>query len=682
MKSKKTQPRRFDHAQANAHARAEVILSKMTAAQKLDYVQGHNSFFIRGFPELGIPELYLADSTQGVHIRTDLPNPMTHSTAFPCALALASTWNPTLAGNYARSVGEECRAGGVAILLGPGMNIYRHSQCGRNFEYLGEDPFLVSRMVESYVSGMLETGVVPTLKHFVANNSDWHRRTSNSIIDDRTLHEIYLPAFQAGIDAGAPAVMTSYNLLNGEWTGQSHRVITKLLREEMGFDGLVMTDWWSVYDAKKIITSGQDLEMPGNGTDCIARDGVNLLESGSVAEADLDRMVRSLLRTTIAAGLFDRPLRDERYYETFPAHVEVALETARQGIVLLKNDGTLPLSVSAQGIILLTGTYAETEAYGGGAAEVAGYDFVSLRAALEAQFGDRLCYRAFPTDDELSAADWVIQSIGTHDREGQDRSFDLPPSEEAKARRAVSLNRRTIVVVNTGGGVNLSAWNDKAAAILFGWYPGQIGNQAMAEIIAGHVNPSGRLPFTIEKRFEDSPGYGYLPKNAQLYSDGETNFEHEFPIHDLRYTEGIFVGYRWYDTKGFTPLYAFGHGLSYSRFEYTEFDLESSIDETGEPRVTVCLTIENHSLRRGAEVVQFYVRDPEATVPRPVRELKAFRRVELEKGASQTIKIVLDARSFSFWDCSQQRWKWEPGRFMVEAGSASDNIRCRAEIVI
>lgn len=671
---------RFDKTRNDAEARAEAILARMSLDQKLDYIRGHNTFFIHGFPELGIPELYLADSTQGIHIRSNLPDQMERSTSFPCALTLASTWNPELSYRYAKSVGEECRAGGVAILLGPGMNIYRHSQCGRNFEYFGEDPFLVSRLIEAYVAGVVETGVIPTLKHFVANNSDWHRRTSNSIVDDRALHEIYLPAFQAGIDAGASAVMTSYNQVNGEWTGQSYEIITRLLRGELGFEGLVMTDWWSVYDAEKIVASGQDLEMPGK--EYIERDGARLLAEGRITEAQIDRMARSILRTTIAAGLFDRPLRDENYYATFPQHVEVALETARQGVVLLKNDGVLPLASESTGTILLTGTYAEKEAMGGGAAEVEGYDKVSLRSALEAQFGSRLIYRANPTDEERQTADYVIQSVGTHDREGQDRSFELLPEEEAIVRHAVSLNPRTIVVVNSGGGVNLSAWNDDAAAILFGWFPGQIGSQAMAEIIAGKVNPSGKLPFTIERRFEDSPGYGYLPKGGALYTEDSHDYEFTRPVHDIRYTEGVFVGYRWYDAKGFDPLYAFGHGLSFTRFGFDHLEVEAIHDASGAPHVTVQVEVANTGSRDGAEIVQLYVRDVLSAVPRPVRELKAFRRIELAVGQSQTIEFVLQARSFSFWDSSEQAWRWEPGKFVIEVGSASDNLPCRAEITL
>lgn len=665
----------------DADSRANEILGRMTTEQKLSYINGHNTLFFRGFPELGIPELYLADATQGVHIRHNLPNPMKKSTAFPSTVSLAATWNPELAQNYAKSVGEECRAGGVAILLGPGMNIYRNSQCGRNFEYFGEDPFLAARMIEHFTVGVSETGIVPTLKHFVANNSDWHRRTSNSIIDERTLHEIYLPAFQAGIDAGALAVMTSYNQLNGEWVGQDHYAITELLRGEMGFKWLVMTDWWSVFDAQKIIESGQDIEMPGSKF--IARDAARLLEEGAVTEDQINRMVRSLLRTTIAAGLFDRPLRDESYYETFPAHVETALETAREGIVLLKNNGLLPLDPkNTIGTILITGTFAEDEAFGGGAAQVEGYDFVSMRAALEAIYGGRVIYRPFPTDTELAVADVVIQSIGTRDHEGWDRPFELPSAEKAKVERALRLNSKTIVVVNSGSAVGMSDWNEKAPAILYGWYPGQIGNQALAEIIAGEVNPSGHLPFSIERKFEDSPAHGYLPDGAEYYEGWSIDADTTFPINDIHYTEGVFVGYRWYDVKGFSPLYAFGHGLSYSTFEYSDLKLETAQDENGDPYVTVNLKITNTSRVPGTEVAQLYVGDPTASVLRPTKELKGFTRTTLVHDESKTVEFTLDARDFSFWDSATDQWVWEPGKFIIYVGSASDDIRLEATIEV
>ncbi|HLP26872.1 MAG TPA: glycoside hydrolase family 3 protein, partial [Acidobacteriota bacterium] len=359
----------------DADRRAAAILAQMTLAQKIGLTSGHNFMFTRGYPELGVPELFMSDATGGVNIRRNLSAALEKSTAFPNPLALAATWNPGLAYRYARSIGEECRAGGISVLLGPGMNLYRHSQYGRNFEYFGEDPYLVSRLVERYVMGVLDTGTIPTLKHFVGNETDHHRRLSNSVIDERTLREVYLAPFKAAIDAGAMAVMSSYNQLNGEWPGQSRRTMTDLLRDELGFKWLVMTDWWAVWDAEKVIKSGLDLEMPGDKH--LKNDAERLVLAGKVAEADIDRMARSILRTQIAMGLHDRPARDTYFLRNFLEHAEVALETARQSVVLLKNDAKiLPLPVDSASAtasgpsrkILLTGRYVETLPRGLGAA--------------------------------------------------------------------------------------------------------------------------------------------------------------------------------------------------------------------------------------------------------------------------------------------------------------------------
>jgi beta-glucosidase len=663
-----------------ADRRAQALLQKMTVEEKLQLVSGHNSFYIKGLPRLGIPELYLADATQGVNIRRNLSDQLEKSVAFPAAIGLAASWNPGLAYDYAKSVGEECRAGGVAVLLGPGMNIYRSSQTGRNFEYFGEDPYLAARMIGRYVTGVLDTGTIPTLKHFAANNTEYHRRTSNSVIDERTLHEIYLPAFKAGIDAGAMAVMTSYNQINGEWTGQSRRIITELLRQKLGFRWLVMTDWWSVWDAEKIIKSGQDLEMPGEKH--IKADGDRLLKAGQVSEADVDRMAASILRTEIAMGLHDRPVRDAYFLGRFPEHEKVALQAGREAVVLLRNEGgLLPLRRDGRERILLTGKLVEELARGGGAADVQGYDVVTLLAALRATYGERLAYVKEPSDEELRRADVVLLSTGTKDSEGWDRPFALPAAEEQRVLRAVSLNPRTVVIVNSGGGVQMTAWRDKAAAIVYAWYPGQSGNRALAEILCGEVNPSGRLPITIEKRFEDSPAHGYLPAGAKLYTGWGPDNDMSQPIVDVRYEEGVFVGYRWYEARKIEPLYAFGHGLSYTTFEYKGLTL-SAAELSAEDRLSVEFTVTNTGRQAGAEVAQLYLGAVSPSVPRPAKELKGFSKVVLKPGESRVVRIRLTPPDFAFWDVKTHDWRAEPGEYRILVGSASDRIALEGKVAL
>jgi len=663
-----------------ADKRADAILSKMSIEDKIQLISGDNAMFIKGFKKYGIPEMHLTDASQGVRIRKKSSNQLEKSTAFPCPLALSSTWNPVLAQKYATSIGEECRAGGIAVLLGPGMNIYRISQCGRNFEYFGEDPYLSSRMIENYVVGVQSTGTVATLKHFLCNNTDFHRRNSNSIVDERTLHEIYLPAFKAGVDAGVMSVMTSYNLLNGEWCGQSSDVIDQLLRKELGFKWFVMTDWFSVWDAKKIIKSGMDIEMAGDRE--IIKDALTLLKNKEVKETEINRMAKAIIRTFIAMGLYDRPVKDEKYLSKFPEHEKIALQTAREAIVLLKNkDNILPLKGKGIHKIILTGDYVDTLARGGGSAMVEGYNTVTMLQALKNEFGDRLFFAKNPTDEQIKSADVILISVGTSDSEGCDRPFSLPDEKNKKILDLASKNPKVVVIVNSGSGIQMTNWNDKVQAIVYSWYVGQNGNTALAEILSGKTNPSGKLPITIEKKFEDSPGYGYLPEGQQLYTGWKGDGIMKDVMNDVNYKEGVFVGYRWYESKKIEPLYHFGHGLSYTNFEYGKINL-SAVKLKKNDRLVVQFTVKNIGKVAGAEIAQLYIQDVISSVPRPVKELKGFSKVSLKPGEAKVVKIVLTDQDFSFWDVNKKGWNEEPGDFNILIGSASDDILKTAKVTI
>ena len=660
---------------------ADSVLALMTLDEKIAYVGGDRGFFIRPLPRLNLREVYMSDATQGVHIREKIRDidlteyQLEKSTAFPCPISLAATWHPELSYEYAQSIGEECRAGGIGILLGPGMNIYRHSQCGRNFEYFGEDPFLAARMIEQYVKGVQSTGTVATLKHFAANNTDFFRRKSNSIVEERTLHEIYLPAFKAGIDADAKAVMTSYNLLNGEWCGQSEHVIGNILREQLGFKWLVMTDWWSVYDGEKLAKSGQDLEMPYA---VALKEAHKLIGEGKMRVEDVDRMAKSILRTYFAMKLNERK-RDSAYNRTFEHHEQVALQTAKEGIVLLKNDGDiLPIKKEVKNI-LLTGDYVEKLAAGGGSATVKGYNHRLMLDELKKEFGDRIQYVKNPSLAQIKSAEVVLCNVGTDDSEGWDRPFALPEDQEKKVTDCVANNPSTIVVVSSGSGVRMTDWNGKAKAIIYAWYGGQTGNEALAEIIAGKTNPSGKLPITIEREFKDSPGYRYIPEGETLYTGWNDEKERAHPVYDVHYKEGVFVGYRWYEKRNIEPLYPFGHGLSFTRFEYS--DLAISKDKFRENDVvTVRFTIKNVGKTKGSETIQLYIEDTECSVPRPLKELKAFQKVDLEPGQSKAVTLTLDKRALSFWNPQTSGWFVERGRFIIHIGSSSRDIRLKKEI--
>lgn len=671
-----------------ADSTARELLGKMTLEEKISLLGGHNMFYTSGIERLGIPPLLMSDATAGVRMMDHIRERIGKSTAFPCPVALAATWNPNLAYQYARSIGEECRAAGIHILLGPGVNIYRISQNGRNFEYFGEDPYLGARMVEQYVTGVQSTGVIATLKHFLCNNHEYHRRTTNVLVDDRTLHEIYLPIFKAGIDAGAMAVMTAYNQVRGEYCGQSQFVISDLLRKQLGFKWLVMSDWWSTFDPEKTIKSGLDLEMPGESTGepwidalgdiYVKSHAKRLLEAGKISEADIDRMVRSFLRTAIAMDLFNKK-PDTTYLAKFDDHERVALNTAREAIVLLKNNGILPLSSSAR--IIVTGPNANTVPAGQGSAFVEGYNKITLAEAMTKVFGANAVYLEKPSSEDLKNARAVVINIGTADSEGYDRPFDLPAETEQFIMDVASHNPNVVVVVNSGGGINMTRWIDRVAALLYAFYPGQIGNIAVAEILSGKVNPSGKLPFTIERNFADSPGAGYIPAGQVMEHNWNNDLNIKLPINTVSYHEGVFVGYRWYESKNIEPLFWFGHGLSYTTFALSNLKAPKT-GTAANPRIEFSVDVKNTGTMAGAEVVQVYVEDVEASVPRPKKELKAFRKIFLQPGEKQTVQFTLGKEAFAFYDAAKKEWVVEPGEFVLHVGTSAKEILQKQSVVL
>ncbi|MBN2520074.1 MAG: glycoside hydrolase family 3 C-terminal domain-containing protein, partial [Bacteroidales bacterium] len=476
---------------------------------------------------------------------------------------------------------------------------------------------------------------------------------------------------------GAMAVMTSYNLVNDEWCGESNNIINDLLRDKLRFKWLVMTDWWSVYDGEKVVKSGQDLEMPR----AVALEDVKtLLKNKKVTEDEIDRMAKSVLRTCIAMNFYDKSIKQPEFLDKYPEHVNVALQSAREGIVLLKNNGILPVDKNKSGNILLTGKYINNIARGGGAAKVEGYDTIILSDALTKEFGGNITYLENPDIDQIKEADIVLLTIGTYDSEGWDRPFALPEEEENKIIEVLDNNENTIVIVISGSGIQMTNWKDKAAAILYAWYGGQAGNVALVEILSGKTNPSGKLPITIEKRFEDSPGYGYLPEGEKLYKDWAKN-EKEHPIWDLEYKEGIFIGYRWYEEKNIEPLFPFGYGLSYTTFKYSNLKVSHKkffIKDT----IQVSFIIKNAGKVKGKEIAQLYINDPESTHPRPVKELKEFIKVDLLPGEAKKVILYLDKNDFSYWNPDMKNWFAERGVFNILIGSSLNEIKLSAEIIL
>jgi len=649
------------------------ILENLTIEDKLEMIHGHGLFFIKGFPEKNMPYIYMSDATQGINIRDNIDSSLQiqpeKSTAFPSPILLAATWNPDLAYKYAKAIGEECRAGGIEFLLGPGLNIYRHSQCGRNFEYFGEDPYLIGQMIARYVEGIQSTGTAACLKHFIANNTEYYRRGSNSIVSERALHEIYLPGFKSGIDAGAKSVMTAYNRLNGEWCGQSAYVINQLLRQELGFKGLVMTDWWSVYDVVKTVKSGLDIEMPGETL--LPSRVKKLMDEGKITEEDVDKMVKKIVTTCYESGFYTREKYEKSYAVNMPLHEQLARETAMEGIVLLKNENNLLPIKAPDGNILLMGKY-DSEIPGGlGAAEVTGYNHVNLLDAMQEEFKDNLLHIQDPGKNDISSAGAVIYTVGRIDHEANDVHFELPESENKMIQKIVSLNPRTVVIVHAGGGIRMTDWHEKAGAIVYAWYPGQNGMDSLAKILSGKLYPTGKLPISIEKEFVDSPGFGYLPEGDRI-EDGYKKDKGKL-VYDIVYQEGIFVGYRWYDKKNIEPLFPFGHGLSYTSFALSDLQLSSEKMDS-EKGLTIKVKISNNGKARGAEVVQLYLSDLECREERPLKELKRFEKVHLNESESKVIDFHLEKLDLAYWDEKQKEWNVEPGIFTILIGTSSRNI--------
>jgi len=488
--------------------------------------------------------------------------------------------------------------------------------------------------------------------------------------------------------------MTSYNQVNGEWAGQSEYVINQLLKKELGFKGIVMTDWWSVYDPEKVIQSGLDLEMPGEATKSIPdlaiigdiylrSNAARLIKEGKATIDDVNRMAKNIMRTFIAMGDYDRPVKDATYLEKYPEHEKAALQTARESVVLLRNEkNILPLSSKETKNILVVGKYVENIARGLGSAEVEGYNNIKMIDALRTEFGSRVSFVKEPTDEQLKDAGYVIVSIGTSDSEGWDKPFELPAKSNALVEKAASLNKNTIVVVNAGGGLKMTDWNTKVPAIIYVFYAGQNGYTALSEILSGKTNPSGKLPITIEKKFEDSPGFGYIPTGMKLYTGWEGDMiAPKIPVIDINYKEGIFVGYRWYESKQIEPLYPFGFGLSYTTFSYRDMIVSNAlISKTDD--LTIEFQLKNTGKRTGAEVTQVYIQSMNPSIERPIKELKAFTKVELKAGEIKTVTLKLKSRDFAFWDVKTHAWKVDSGIYNLLLGSASNDIKQTKKITI
>ncbi len=656
------------------------LVSKMTLDEKISYMSGTTfgkKLVIgetKAIPRLGIPKFKMTDATLGSKLTKD-------ATLFPSYINLAATFNPDLAYKYGKSVAEECRADGFRILLGPGVNMYRVPHCGRNFEYLGEDPFLASKLVVPYIRGVQDNGVIATVKHLAINNSEYFRKNSNSVIDERTMREIYFPPFKAAIqEANSAALMTSYNLINGEWAPENKWLVTDLLRNEWGFKGMVMTDWWSVYNTSKLLKSGLDIEMPSGQVLSPKRIEAALSEN-VITEAEIDERIKCILRPCIEFGLLDNPHADPSLRETWGEHQEVAKQIGRESLVLLKNQNNiLPLNRDKIKTIALLGKNAkDTVAVGGGAAGFPpGKNFITYEQAIKKAAGEnvKVTFNAQPNYKPTESADIAIVFMTMVEHEQMDRNFKFDEDSLYLLNRVATLNPNTIAVVSLGGGAEMASWVDKVPALIYAWYPGTYGAEALGQMLFGDINPSGKLPISIEKREEDTHYYGnFLPENTILPRTFPS-WDSQTDVFDINYREGIFTGYRWYDSKNIEPLFPFGFGLSYTTFDY--YDIAISTDGLENDEVAkISFTIQNSGKVAGAEIAQLYIHDKESSEHRPLKELKGFKRVELEPGEKEVITLTITKKDLSFWNPKSGNWVAEKGDFEILVGASSRDIKLK-----
>lgn len=632
--------------------RAAALVQQMTLDEKISLIAGYqDGFHTAPVERLGIPEIRMADGPQGVRNNTK-------STLFACGVAAAASWNPSLVREMGVALGKDSRARGVHILLGPGVNICRSPLCGRNFEYFGEDPFLAAETAVAYIEGVQSQGVMATVKHFALNNQEYNRHHVNSVADERTINEIYFPAFRAAVErAHVGSVMTSYNPVNGVHSAENAYLIGQTLRGKWNFQGFTMSDWTSTYTPLLMVQDGVDLEMPR--AFCYTAETLKpLLERGVITEKQIDDKVCRILQTYIAFGFLDRPQLDSSIPEDNPYSREVAYRLACESIVLLKNDGILPLKKNRR--IALSGPGAEVIPCGGGSGAVDPLYTVSLKEGLQllgARFSEK--------------ADVEIVALGfdkTTEKENHDRTFALPEGQETFVEEALARGRKVILIVNAGGAVDLSRIEGRVSAILWAWYPGQEGGKALAEILYGKVNPSGRLPVSFPRALEDNPAQPYYAPSEPYNKRGHT-------VVPTTYAEGIFTGYRGYGETA--PLYPFGFGLGYTDFSYSELTVTPAGDG-----FDVRLEVRNSGNRDGSETVQIYVHEENPCVPRPVRELKGFCKVSIPKGQARTVTVHLPREAFAYYDSDSHGWVVNPGAFTIEAGASAADIRTAIPVVL
>ena len=702
--------------------RVEDALSRMTTEEKIAIIHAQSKFSSAGVPRLGIPELWTDDGPHGVRpeVLWDEWNQAGWTNdsciAFPALTALAATWDRDVSRLYGKSLGEEARYRKKDVLLGPGVNIYRTPLNGRNFEYMGEDPYLAAKMVVPYIKGLQSNGVAACLKHFALNNNEVNRHTSNVIVDDRALYEIYLPAFKEAVDSGVWSVMGAYNLYKDQHLCHNQYILNDILKGEWGFDGAVISDWGGTHDTEQAIHNGLDLEF-GSWTDGLSQGTNNaydnyymampylkLIKAGKVGTKELDEKARRVLRL-----MYRTVMDNNRPYGSLcsPEHSEAARHIGEEGIVLLANRGNvLPMKLDGRKKVAVIGENAvKMMTVGGGSSslkaryEISPLDGLRKRLAGKADVvyargyvgdttgeyngvttGQNLADDRTPEQliaeavDVAKDADYVIFVGGLNkdnhqDCEDSDRAgLELPYNQDAVIEALAAVNPN-LIVVNISGNAVAMPWVDKVPAIVQAWFLGSEGGNALASVLIGDVNPSGKLPMTFPARLSDVGAHAVGQYPGTPRNDGSN-------IVDIEYREGIFVGYRWADKNKIQPLFPFGHGLSYTTFDYGKATIDKT-EGSADDVFTVSIPVTNSGDRAGREVVQLYVSDLKTTLPRPVKELKGFKKISLEPGQTETVTFEITRGDLSYFDDDKHAWVVDPGKFEALIGASSRDIRSK-----
>lgn len=697
--------------------RIEDALKRLTLEEKIAMVHAQSKFSSPGVPRLGIPEFWTTDGPHGIRpeVLWDQWNQAgwtnDYCVAFPALTCLAATWNPDMSMLYGKSIGEEARYRNKAVLLGPGVNIYRTPLNGRNFEYMGEDPYLASRMVVPYVQGVQQNGVAACVKHYALNNHEINRHTTNVVIDDRALYEIYLPAFKAAVQEGkAWAIMGAYNLYKGQHACHNQYLLNDILKGEWAFDGVVISDWGGVHNTDEAITNGLDMEFGSwtNGLNYgssnaydnyyLALPYLQRIQSGKAGTKELDDKVRRILRLAFRTTM-DR----NRPFGSIlsPEHYKAARRIGEEGIVLLQNkNALLPIDLNKARKIAVIGENAvKMMTVGGGSSSLKAEREISPLDGIRNRIGDKAevvwargyvgdisnSYNGVKTGQDLkdertpeelvaeavqvaSTADYVIFVGGLNKSNHQDcedsdrKSLGLPYGQDEVITALAKVNKN-LIVVNVSGNAVAMPWITEVPAVLQAWYLGSEAGNSIASVLVGDVNPSGKLPFTFPVKLEDVPAH----------SLGEYTDKRSQKVIDIKYNEGIFVGYRWTDKqKKVKPLFPFGHGLSYTTFEYGKPTADSKT-MPADGTLTVKVTVKNTGTREGQEIVQLYLSDKKSSLPRPVKELKGFKKVKLSPGEETEVTFTIDKEALSYFDDTRHAWIAEPGKFeAIIAASATD----------